>query len=140
MKKLLPLLLILSFNAYSEETTSLHCIYSEYINADSIYPKKFTDGDAAFTSLQIFPESKYVLFDSYMVHNNRKANYIEEGNSIKWAAGTLFESTDAFMKDVFELNRLSGFLRWKSYSQKPDGEMKHFSTHTGNCTKLEPLF
>jgi len=141
MKKILPLLLILSFNAHTEETLSFHCIYTEQMMfpGDSVDSKKLTAGDIS-TTLKIFPESQFVVFDSSIMHSNRKANYIEEGNSIKWEVGTLAESTGITLKDVFILNRISGVLNWVSYTEKPNNEIKKFSSHRGNCKKLEALF
>jgi len=143
MKKLSTFLFFLtvSFNVYSEETYSFHCIYTEQMHflEDSIDSKYLTSGDIN-TTVKIFPESKYVIFDSSIFHKNRKANYIETGNSIKWAVGTLYDSDGYILKDFFELNRISGVLSWDSYSEKPDNEMKKFSNHRGNCKKLEPLF
>ena len=141
MKKILPLLLILSFNAYAEENVLFHCIYTEQtmFRDDGIDSSKLTSGDMS-TTLKIFPESRYVVFDSSIMHSNLKANYIEEGNSIKWAVGTLVESTGITLKDVFTLNRISGILNWGSYTEKPDNEIKKISNHRGNCKKLEALF
>ena len=140
-KKIIPLLLILSFNAYAEETLSFHCMYTErtHFLEDSIDSEYLTSGDLN-TTLKIFPESKYVIFDSSIFHKNRKANYIEKGNSINWATGTLIDSTGYILKDFFELNRISGILSWDSYSEKPDNKMKKYANYRGNCKKLEPLF
>ena len=141
MKKILPLLLILSFNAYAEENVSFHCIYTEQMMflEDGIDSSKLTSGDMS-TTLKFFPESKYVIFDSSIIHFNRKANYIEEGNSIKWGVADFVESTGITLKDFFKFNRISGDLNWSSYSDKTDNKMEIFSMHYGNCKKLEPLF
>ena len=129
--------MFISLSSYSEEPVNLNCIYFESMTYDPIDSEKLTDGSLS-TSLEIFPESKNVLFDSSIFHSNRKANYVEKGNSIVWATGTKFDSTD--YRDEFLLNRNSGILRWTTHVQKPGEEFKTISTLTANCKKTEPLF
>ena len=131
--------MFISLSSYSEETTILNCIYFELMTYDPIDSEKLTDGSLS-ASLEIFPESKYILFDSSVMHFNRKANYVEKGNSIVWATGTKYEYLDSVFRSDFSLNRNSGILRWKMHIQKPGEEFKHTSTLTANCKKIEPLF
>ena len=134
--------MFISLSSYSEEPVNLNCIYFESMTYDPIDSEKLTDGSLS-TSLEIFPESKNVLFDSSIFHSNRKANYVEKGNSIAWSTWTkiaISGTETSEFRDEFLLNRNSGILRWTTHVQKPGEEFKTISTLTANCKKTEPLF